>query len=227
MQEIILKQIELDYKSREAYKSLRSNVEFSGDDIQVIAVTSCTPNEGKSSVAYELANSYAHNGKKVLLIDADLRKSVLIRRHFKGKVRFGLVHYLVGKYPFEEVCCETNVKNLHIVFAGPVPPNPSELLNSKRFKAMLDGVREYYDMVIIDTPPLGSVIDSAIVGKQCDGVILVIANKEVSYRFAQKVKQQLDKAGCRILGCVLNKVDLSKGGKYGKYYGKYYGNYGE
>ena len=154
MQEIILKQEELDYKSKEAYKTLRTNVEFSGDDIKVIAVTSCTPNEGKSSVSYELACSYAQNGKKVLLIDADLRKSVLIRRHFKGKVRYGLVHYLVGKYPFEEVVCETSVKNLHITFAGPVPPNPSELLNNKRFKAMVDGVRQCYDLVIIDTPPL-------------------------------------------------------------------------
>lgn len=227
MQEIILKQDELDYKSKEAYKSLRTNVDFSGDDIKVVAVTSCTPNEGKSSVAYELANSYAQNGRRVLLIDADLRKSVLIRRHFKGKVRFGLVHYLVGKHPFEDVVCETSTKNLHIAFAGPVPPNPSELLGNKRFKAMIDGVRQCYDMVIIDTPPLGSVIDGAIIAKQCDGVIIVIANGEVSYRFAQKVKDQLDKAGCRILGCVLNKVNLSKGGKMGRYYGSYYGTYGE
>ena len=225
MQEIVLKQEELDYKSKEAYKTLRTNVEFSGDDIKVIAVTSCTPNEGKSSVSYELACSYAQNGKKVLLIDADLRKSVLIRRHFKGKVRYGLVHYLVGKYPFEEVCCETSIKNLHLTFAGPVPPNPSELLSNKRFKAMIDGVRQHYDLVIIDTPPLGSVIDSAIVAKQCDGSVIVIASNEISYKFAQKVKEQLEVAECRILGCVLNKVNLTQKGYYGKYYGKYYGRY--
>jgi len=229
MQSIELKTQELDYKSKEAYKTLRTNVEFSGDNIKVVAVTSCTPNEGKSSIAYELACSFAQNGKKVLLIDADLRKSVLIRKHFKGKVRYGLVHYLVGKYRFEDVCCETNIKNLYMTFAGPVPPNPSELLGNQRFKTMLEEAKEEYDMVIVDTPPLGSVIDSAIVAKQCDGVMLVIANGEISYRFAQKVKEQLEKAECRILGCILNKVNMSKGGKYGyygKYYGKYYGNYG-
>ena len=90
MQSIELKTQELDYKSKEAYKTLRTNVEFSGDNIKVVAVTSCTPNEGKSSIAYELACSFAQNGKKVLLIDADLRKSVLIRKHLKGKVRYGL-----------------------------------------------------------------------------------------------------------------------------------------
>lgn len=229
MQQIELKKEELDYKSKEAYKTLRTNVEFSGDNIHVVAVTSCTPNEGKSSIAYELACSFAQNGKKVLMIDADLRKSVLIRKHFKGKVRYGLVHYLVGKYTFDEVCCETNIKNLYMSFAGPVPPNPSELLGNQRFKTMLDEARDKFDMVIVDTPPLGSVIDSAIVAKQCDGVMLVIANGEISYRFAQKVKEQLEKAECRILGCILNKVDMSKGGKYGyygKYYGKYYGTYG-
>jgi len=229
MQSIELKTQELDYKSKEAYKTLRTNVEFSGDNIKVVAVTSCTPNEGKSSIAYELARSFAQNGKKVLLIDADLRRSVLIRKHFKGKVRYGLVHYLVGKYRFDDVCCETNIKNLYMAFAGPVPPNPSELLGNQRFKTMLEEAKEEYDMVIVDTPPLGSVIDSAIVAKQCDGVMLVIANGEISYRFAQKVKEQLEMSECRILGCILNKVNMSKGGKYGyygKYYGKYYGSYG-
>lgn len=230
MQQIELKRAELDYKSQEAYKTLRTNVEFSGNDIKTVAITSCTPNEGKSSISYELAVSFAQNGKKVLLIDADLRKSVLVHRHHKGKVRLGLVHYLVGKYEFEDVCCTTDIKNFNMVFAGPVPPNPSELLGNDRFKQLLEKARKEYDVVIVDTPPLGSVIDSAIVAKQCDGVMLVIANGEISYRFAQKVKEQLDKAECHILGCVLNKVNMSKGGKYGyygKYYGKYYGNYGE
>ncbi len=228
MQKIDLRKKELDYRTREAYKNLRTNVELSGDNIKTIAITSCTPNEGKSSISYELASSFAQAGKKVLLIDADLRKSVLIQRHHKGKVRLGLVHYLVGKYPLDEVVCETDNKNLFMTFAGPVPPNPAELLGNKRFADMLEKTREEYDLVIIDTPPLGSVIDSAIVAKQCDGSILVIANAEISYRFAQKVKDQLDKTGCRILGCVLNKVNMTKSGKYGyygRYYGKYYGKY--
>lgn len=228
MQQIELKKEELGYQSQEAYKTLRSNIEFSGSDIKVFAVTSCAPNEGKSSIAYELACSFAESGKAVLLIDADLRKSVMGRRHQKGKVRLGLVHYLAGKCTLEETYCETDIENLFMIFAGPVPPNPSELLGSANFDHMLSEVREQFDMVIIDTPPLGSVIDGAIAAKNCDGVVLVIAKGETSYRFALKVKEQLQRAGCHILGCVLNKVDMSKSAKYsyyGKYYGKYYGEY--
>lgn len=224
MQQIEIKHTQLDYRTIEAYKTLRTNIEFSGNDIKVISVTSCMPNEGKSSITYELAASFAQNGKRVLLLDCDLRKSVLIRKHYKGKVRFGLVHYLVGKYPFEDVCCETDVKNLYMTFAGPVPPNPSELLGNQKFKELIEKAREEFDLVIIDTPPLGSVIDSAIISKLCDGVVLVIAAGGISYRFAQKVKDQLSKAGCHILGVVLNKVDMSKSAHYG-YYGKYYGAY--
>ena len=153
------------------------------------------------------------------------------QRHKRGKVRLGLVNYLVGKCELEEALCETDIDNLYMVFSGPVPPNPSELLGSWKFTEMIQKAREEYDMVIIDTPPLGSVIDAAVVSKCCDGAVVVIAAGNVSYRFARKVKEQLDVAECRILGCVLNKVDLSGksyyGKYYGKYYGQYYGNYGE
>ena len=215
----------LDYRSKEAFKMLRTNIDFTGGDLKVICITSCTPNEGKSNISFEVAKSYAQMGKKVLLVDADLRKSVMRQRHKKGKVRLGLVNYLVGKCEFDEALCETDVKNLYMIFSGPVPPNPSELLGNKKFAQMVANVREEYDMIIIDTPPLGSVIDAAVVSKCCDGAVIVIAAGSVSYRFARKVKEQLDVAGCRILGCVLNKVDLSGKSYYGKYYGQYYGQY--
>lgn len=231
MQVIELKHRELDYRSREAFKMLRTNIDFTGEDVKVICITSCTPNEGKSNISFELAKSYAQMGKRVLLLDADLRKSVMRRRHKKGKVRLGMVNYLAGKVSFEDALCETDVKNFYMMFSGPVPPNPSELLGNKKFVAMIEKAREEYDMVIIDTPPLGSVIDTAVISKCCDGALIVIESGSVSYHFARKVKEQLDVAGCRILGCVLNKVDLSGKGYYGKYYGKYYGqyygNYGE
>ena len=227
MQNIELKEEELDFRSREAFKTLRTNIDFSGEDVKVICVTSCTPNEGKSNISFELAKSYAQMGKKVLLLDADLRKSVMRQRHKKGKVRLGLVNYLAGKAPFEDALCTTDVKNLRMVFSGPVPPNPSELLGNRRFQSMIEEARKEYDMVIIDTPPLGSVIDTAVVSKCCDGAIIVIASGTNSYHFVRKVKEQLDVAGCRILGCVLNKVDMSGKGYYGKYYGQYYGNYGD
>ena len=225
MQTIELKERLLDYRSKEAFKMLRTNIDFTGSDLKVICITSCTPNEGKSNISFEVAKSYAQCGKKVLLVDADLRKSVMRQRHKRGKVRLGLVNYLAGQCEFEEALCETDEKNLYMIFSGPVPPNPSELLGSRKFTQMIQSTREEYDMIIVDTPPLGSVIDAAVVSKCCDGAVIVIAAGNVSYRFARKVKEQMDVAGCRILGCVLNKVNLSGKSYYGKYYGKYYGQY--
>ena len=114
-----------------------------------------------------------------------------------------------------------------MTFAGPVPPNPAELLGSRRFEAFLDGARQAYDYVIIDAPPLGSVIDAAIIAKNADASVMVISAKTISYKFARVVKEQLEKADCPILGVVLNKVDMKQNKYYGKYYGNYYGNYGE
>ncbi|MBR6769641.1 MAG: polysaccharide biosynthesis tyrosine autokinase [Lachnospiraceae bacterium] len=213
----------LDFRFKEAYKTLRANLEFAGDDVKVIAVTSCTPNEGKSSVSMNLAKSIAESGKRVILVDADLRKSVRMGRIKTGNTRYGLSHFLSGQKSFQDVYCYTNIPNLFMVFAGPVPPNPSELLGGKYFRVMIDMLRDFFDYVIIDTPPLGSVIDSAIVAKQCDGSLIVIASNEISYKFAQKIKDQLEKAECRVIGCVLNKVNINRKSYYGMYYGKYYG----
>jgi len=226
MQEISIKSVNMEFRTKEAFKTLRSNIEFSGSDIRTIAITSCTPNEGKSEVSFELARSFAENGARTLLIDADLRKSVM-REHFRtGKVHFGLCNYLVGRCSIDEAVCETDEGGFYMMFAGPGTPTPSELLNDPRFGILLEDSREQYDYVIVDTPPLGSVIDAAIVGKQCDGVILVISSGIISYRFAQNVLEQLEKANCRVLGCVMNKMPLGKTkGYYSKYYGKYYGQY--
>lgn len=225
MQDIVLNSDELDFRTKEAFKTLRTNIEFSGSDVRVFCLTSCTPNEGKSNTAFELARSFAENGKKVLLVDGDLRKSVMRQRYRKGRVRFGLSNYLIGKAPFDEVICLTNVKNLYMIFSGPIPPNPSELLGNYRFQEMIEEARNTFDYVIIDTPPLGSVIDAAVVAKHCDGAILVIESATISRRFARKVKEQMEVTNCKILGVVLNKVDLVGKGYYGKYYGRYYGKY--
>lgn len=217
-----------DYRIKEAFKTLRSNIEFSGSDIRVIAITSCTPNEGKSSVAMEVAKSFAEAGSRTILIDADMRKSVLVGRYKTGAVRKGLSQTLIGRTTLEDAICETNLDNLYMIFAGPVPPNPSELLGDALFGEILEKLKKVFDYIIVDTPPLGSVIDAAVVAKRCNGTIIVVENNAVSYRFVQKVKEQLDKTESRILGVVLNKVNLnSKGyyGHYGRYYGKYYGQY--
>lgn len=221
---IDIKTQKLDYRASEAYKSLRTNLQFCGEDKKIIALTSCTPNEGKSSVTLNLAISLAEAGKKVILIDADMRKSVLIGKTKVKKSVKGLAHYLSKQAAITDVVCSTNIENLHIVYAGPVPPNPAELLGGKRFREMIQALGSIYDYVLIDTPPLGSVIDSAIIARICDGCILVIEAGIVNYRFAQEVKSQLEKSNCPILGVVLNKVDMQHQSYYGKYYGKYYGN---
>lgn len=225
MQEVTLKNIEKDYRSNEAYKTLRTNVEFSGADKKVIVFSSCTPNEGKSTVSLSLAMSLAEGDKNVLFVDADLRKSVLVGRHqIKGQIK-GLSHFLSGQADAKDVIAKTQVNGLFCVLAGVVPPNPAELLGNRRFEAFVEGAKKAYDYVIIDAPPIGSVIDSAIIAKFCDASILVIAANTISYKFARGVKDQLEKSGCPILGVVLNKVNMKQNKYYGKYYGKYYDAY--
>ena len=220
MQNIMIRAMEkLDFRVREAYKTLRTNLEFSGADVKVIALTSCTEDEGKTSISFQLAVSLAEAGKKTILVDADLRKSVMHGRYKATRERYGLSHYLSGQAKLDEAVCATNIPDFHIIFAGQVPPNPSELLGGERFKTLVQRFRTEYDYVIVDTPPLGSVIDSAIVARECDGVILVIESGAISYKFARMVKEQLERAECRILGCVLNKVELKSNSYYSKYYG--------
>ncbi len=219
---------DLDFKTKEAYKTLRTNVQFCGDDVKVISITSCVPNEGKSMVSFNLAVSIAETGKKVLFVDADLRKSALIGRYKINKAIKGLTQYLSGVEELDSVKYTTNVENLDMILSGPVPPNPAELLNNEKFTALVEITKKEYDYVVIDTPPIGQVIDPAIVAQQTDGVIFLVSQANVSYKYAQKQIEQLKRSGCRILGAVLNKVDPEgKGSYYGGYYGKYYkGKYG-
>ncbi|MCD7735805.1 MAG: polysaccharide biosynthesis tyrosine autokinase [Lachnospiraceae bacterium] len=228
---------ELDYASDEAYKSLRTNLRFCGEEKKAIVLTSCTPNEGKSTVALYLAMSLVQSGKKVLLLDTDMRKSVLIGNFTVTEELMGLSHFLSGQTHLLDVICNTDVENLDIIFSGPFPPNPAELLEKPAFSALLEYGRENYDYILIDSPPLGSVIDGAIIAQKCDAAVIVLEVETISYRFVLEVKDQLEKSGCPVLGVILNKVDLrdrkyysyyySK--KYGRHYGEYYGygNYKE
>jgi capsular exopolysaccharide synthesis family protein len=213
--------INLDFQVNEAYNTLRSNIQFCGEDIRVIGLTSCIPNEGKSVVSLNLAVSMAEAGKKVMFIDGDLRRSTLIGRCNIDKSVKGFTHYLSGLNTIEEVILQNYLEGLHIIFAGPVPPNPSELLMNQKFSEIIQQFRQIYDYIILDTPPLGSVIDSAIIAKQCDGMIMVIQANQISHRYAKLVKTQLEMTGCNILGVVLNKVKVKKENYNSKYYDKY------
>lgn len=213
---------ETDYSYNEAMKTLRTNIQFSGTNMRVIMFTSSVPNEGKSEISFNLASSSAQLGNKVLLIDADIRKSVLVSRYQMNRRVDGLSQYLSGQRTKEETIYKTNIKGLDLMLAGPFCPNPAELLEEKLFRELIAWARERYDSVIIDTPPMGNLIDGAIIGRSCDGAVIVIESGGISYRVLQKVRRQLEMSGCRILGTVLNKVDIRQGNYY--YYGKYYGH---
>ena len=216
-----------DRMYQEAIKTLRTNLQFAGANIKVILMTSCFPNEGKSDVTFQLCREFGKISKRVLMVDADIRKSAFVSRYqVKEKVK-GLTHYLSVQAGLDEVIYSTNYENVDIIFAGSLSPNPTELLESEEMESLLTQVREQYDYVLIDTPPLASMSDAMIVAKWCDGSMIVIEAERVSYRIAQKVKQNLVSTGCRVLGVVLNKVDTSSHRYYG-YYGKYgkYGKYG-
>lgn len=216
---------DVGFRINEEIKVLRSNLEFCGDDKKVITVTSCIPNEGKSSIVILLAKSFAESGKKVLLIDGDMRKSIMLQRVGVEGATKGLSHWLSGQVDLKETILPTSTPNMYMVLSGPTPPNPAELLSNSRFQMMITAARKVYDVVLIDTPPLGSVIDSAIIAKNSDGAVLVIASGAVSYHLAQNVVEQLKKTECPILGAVLNKFDIKAKGYYNKYYDKYYGDY--
>lgn len=227
---VILREIEPeDYQYKEAIKTLRTNIQFSGNHIRRIMLTSSVPNEGKSDVNFHLASSMAQLGKKVLLIDADIRKSVFVARHQPDRRVDGLSQYLSGQKEMEEVIYSTNIPNLSVVFAGPYSPNPAELLEGELFQALLEWAAEQYDYIFVDTPPMVTLIDGAVIARNCDGAVMVIESGAISYRILQRVKGQLEKSGCRILGTVLNKVNIQKSsyyyGKYGRY--KAYGKYGK
>ncbi len=232
MKQITIARRELPYEIAEEMKTLRTNLQFCGEDVHVIMFTSCVGGEGKSTTTLELARSFAELGKRVLLIDADLRKSVLKDKIKAGHVTLGMTNFLVGQCKADEAVYQTEMQGVHVAPSGPVPPNPSELLSTRRFAQFVEAAKAAYDYVIIDCAPLGMVVDAAIVAPRCDGAVMLIAAGSVSRRLALEVKNKLAATQCPILGVVLNKVDrrsdkyYSHGyGKYGKYYEKKYEEY--
>lgn len=214
----------------EYYNSIRTNIQFSGRNLKVIALTSAQPGEGKSTTATNLAISFAKAGFRTLLIDADTRNSVMSGT-FKSNERYqGLTSFLSGNAELSDVICDTSIDNLMILPAGQVPPNPTSLIQNDNFKSMIETVRGLYDYVIIDTPPLGLVIDAAILAHYSDASLLVVKAGADKRRTVTKLKEQLEQSGSVFLGVILNKYDihLDKYGSYGSYggYGSY-GNYGK
>ncbi|WP_270314694.1 tyrosine-protein kinase [Streptococcus infantarius] len=228
--ELVRAKAQMVKSMEEYYNSIRTNIQFSGRDLKVIALTSAQPGEGKSTTSVNLAISFARAGFRTLLIDADTRNSVMSGT-FKSNERYqGLTSFLSGNAELSDVICDTSIDNLMILPAGQVPPNPTSLIQNDNFKSMIETVRGLYDYVIIDTPPLGLVIDAAILAHHSDASLLVVKAGADKRRTITKLKEQLEQSGSVFLGVILNKYDihLDKYGSYGSYggYGSY-GNYGK
>lgn len=222
--EIAQKKLEFIKKAEEYYNALCTNIQLSGDKLKVISVTSVNPGEGKTTTSVNIARSFARAGYKTLLIDGDTRNSV-ISGVFKSREKItGLTEFLSGTADLSYGLCDTNIENLFVVQSGSVSPNPTALLQSKNFNDMIETLRKYFDYIIVDTPPVGIVIDAVIITQKCDASILVTATGEANKRDVQKAKQQLEQTGKLFLGVVLNKLDISDD-KYGVYAS--YGNYGK
>lgn len=236
MKKINITMREQSYELLESIRTLRTNLLFCGDDKQIVMITSSLPGEGKTETAILLANSLAEIDKKVLLIDADMRKSYMAARLEAKGAEHGLSHVLSGQCDIKTAICATNIPKLHMLFAGHMAPNPTELLETKRFENLLAAFRTVYDYIIIDCPPLGMVVDGAVIAKYCDGSIVVVEADKTKYRLVQHVKNRLAATKTPILGVILNKVEVKKnktyysryyGKKYSKQYGNGYGHYGQ
>ena len=216
----------------EYYNSIRTNIQFSGRNLKVIALTSAQPGEGKSTTSVNLAISFARAGFRTLLIDADTRNSVMSGT-FKSQERYdGLTSYLSGNTELSDVICDTTVDNLMVIPAGKIPPNPTSLIQNDNYERMLEIVRGLYDYVIIDTPPLGRVVDAAIIAHSSDASLLVTKPGVDKRRFITQLKDKLEQSGSVFLGVILNKFDFKVdeygyGYSYRYSYGYGYGTYGK
>lgn len=208
----------------EAYRTLRTNIQFSNidEDIKSILITSSGSGEGKSTTLTNLGVTIAQSGKNVLLIDSDLRKPRM-HQYFQLPNMRGLTTAISANVDYKEIVCQTHIENLDILTSGPVPPNPSELLGSKKMKEFLKRVKNDYDTVLIDTPPVGIVTDAAVLSAVVDGVLLVCASGQVDVDAAKSAKKLLETVKANILGVILTKIPINEGRYYKySYYNSFY-----
>lgn len=208
------------YEITEAFNTLKVNLLFCGSEIKTVLVTSTSENEGKSTISAKLAKSIADSGKKTLLIDADMRKSELLKNSAKKNEIVGLSNVLSGISELDEAIFNTQDENFDVIFAGHYSAMAVELLENGKFRKALDVLKERYDYIIIDSPPVGMVIDAAVIAAMCDGVIFVVADCKTSRKLAREAKRQIESSGCKILGAVLNSTEKSTGTYEYKYYKK-------
>lgn len=220
---------QLGYATGEALNTLCTNLSFTGENIKKIMITSGHAAEGKTYISMNIMRTMANLGKTVVLVDADLRRSMMVSKYriqFADPERkYGLAHCLAGKADLDNVIYQTNIPRAYMVPVGRTLSNPLTLLNSERFGQMLDALAQNVDYVIVDAPPVGLVIDGAQIAKSCDGALIVVSYNAVHRQELIDVKEQIEQTGCSILGTVLNKVEYDSylNRKYN--YKSYYSNY--
>ena len=224
----------LDFSGNEALNSICTNLSFVGRDMKKFAITSCTQNEGKSSMSMQIMANLARRGKRVVLVDSDLRKSVKMS-HFgitiDGSEVIGLAHYLAGYNTIDDIIYQTDIPGAYYIPTGRDVMNPLPLLDSKYFAQLLDELALRFDMVLVDTPPIGVVIDAAVVAKSCDGAVLVIEYAKRRKAEIADAVYKIEQSGSPVIGCIINRVSvktLSERNYYKNHYYAYskYGKYG-
>ncbi len=220
---------ETDPKSpaSEAYRSLRTNIQFAGLDrpCRTIVITSSSAGEGKTTTVANFGVVAAQAGSRVCLVDSDLRRPALHRIFGLDNSR-GLSTALVEAVPFAAVAQPTRIANLAVLTSGPLPPNPAEMVGSKRIRELLEVASSGFDLILCDSPPVSSVSDGIALAAQSDGVILVIRAGKIPQDVVRRAAEQIEAVKARILGVVLNGVDLRRDGYYYDYYRYYYAYYG-
>ncbi|GAA4068563.1 CpsD/CapB family tyrosine-protein kinase [Amphibacillus indicireducens] len=203
----------------EQFRTIRTNLQFTAVDgaLETMLVTSAGPSEGKSFTIANLAVVFAQQEKKVLLVDADMRKPT-VHYTFRVDNRRGLSSVLVGEHELDEATIKSDIPNLEILPSGPIPPNPSELLGSNKMRHLIEAAKELYDLVVFDTPPVLAVTDAQILANFVDGSLLVIRSKQTDQESAIKARELLEPAKAKLLGSVLNDLETSKDQYY--YYGE-------
>ena len=236
MKQVSLRELDsLDYSGKEALNSIATNLTFVGRHMNKFILTSCVASEGKSSLCMQLMLNLAQRGNSVVMVDADLRASFLMSRlkFEQSGVIQGLVHYLAGYCELDQAIYQTDKEGAYIIPTGDTVANPLPLLDSPDFGQMMEQLSKNFDYVIVDAPPVGVVIDAAVIAKNCDGAVFVMEYGKRSKREVVDAVQQLEQSGCPVLGCVINMVtvkSLAEKSYYKKYYSghysKYYDGYG-
>ncbi len=200
----------LDYSGTESLNSICSNLSFSGRQIRKIVMTSASAGQGKSFLTMQIMRNFARRGKRVVMVDTDLRRSFIIKRFgmkAEGEIK-GLTHYLAGYCDVNDILFQTNIPGAYLIPAGRDVANPLPLIEAPQFAALLDKLAESFDVVLVDAPPIGLVIDAAEIAKYCDGAVFVVEYNVTRRRELLDAQRQMRQAGCPILGCIINKVSF-------------------